>query len=96
MADLRIRHMNFTLREMEIEQARKDAAWYASLPAEVKADRSHYWWIERNARRKKKGKAQWFFVAEFYGTKRGAADHFLKFFKNRTDHTFGLRHILGY
>ena len=95
MTDLRIRHMNFTLQTMEHIEAQKQAAWYASLPAEQKADRAHYWWIERKARRKKNGKANWIFVRDLVATKSAAADVFCKNFRNR-DTKYRLRHLLAY
>lgn len=94
MGSLSIRHMNFTLQAREHERARQDAAWYAALPAEQKAERSHYWFIEKK-KKTKHGKYKWIVMRGFHGTKSEAAELFVKSYRNRTD-TFRLRHLMKY
>ena len=91
MSSLAIRHMNFTLHEMEQIEAQKSAAWYASLTDAERSDRSHYWFIERKARR---GKG-WIYVHDYVGTKSEAAVFFCKHLRDRDD-KFRLRHMLIY
>lgn len=95
MTALSIRHMNFTLQTMEHIEAQKQAEWYASLSAAEKANKSHYWWIERKARRKKNGKVNWIFVRDLQATKKEAAEIFCKHFRN-SDVKHRLRHLLAY
>jgi hypothetical protein len=90
MSALSIRNMNHTLAQMEYIRARKAAGWYASLPAEEKADRSHYWFVERKSKRNKK---EWIFVRDLFATKREAADLFVKHFSGGG---YRLRHIMSY
>lgn len=92
MGALSIRNMNFVLQAMEHIESQKQAAWYASLPAEEKADRAHYWHIERKATRKKN---KWIFVRELFATKTEAAEIFRKHFQNR-DVKYRLRHLVAY
>lgn len=91
MSALSIRHMNFSLQALAHIEAQKQTAWYASLPAEERADRSHYWNIERKAKRGNK----WIFVRDLQATKTEAAEIFCKHFKNR-DVKYRLRHLLSY
>lgn len=91
MSALSIRRMNFTLQTLEHIESLKQAAWYASLPAEEKVVRSHYWNIERKAKRGNK----WIFVRDLQATKTEAAEIFCKHFKNR-DVKYRLRHLLSY
>jgi hypothetical protein len=86
-----IRHMNLTLRAQEQEQARQDAQWYDRLSAEEKADRSHYWHIERKAKRGNR----WILHAEFFGTKKQVADYWRKNFQGKSKQ-FRLLHLLAY
>jgi hypothetical protein len=86
--------MNFTLQAMEHIRARKDAEWYANLPAEEKAERSHYWFIERKSRN---GRGKWTYVRDYMGTKKEAAELFCKHFRNRADgRKYRLHHLLEY
>ncbi len=94
MSALSIRHMKFALREIEAAQEKKEAAEYARRPAD--APRSHYWWIERKAKRNKNGKTNWIFVRDYFGTKSEAAEFFRKYFQNRSDGTFRLKHQHSY
>lgn len=93
MSSLAYRRMNFTLQVREQEEARRSAAWYASLPEEEKAEKSHYWHIERKS---KKGKnKKWIFVSDLYATKSSAAETFKKIRRDGSV-KFRLRHILTY
>ncbi len=91
MSALSIRRMNFTLQALEHIEAQKQTAWYASLPAEERAVRSHYWFIERKAKRGNK----WIFVRDLQATKREAAELFVKHFRN-SERSFRLRRLLSY
>jgi hypothetical protein len=94
---LSIRHMRFALQEREQQQARRDAAWYASLPAEEKSASVHYWWIERRAKRVKRGGRQWIFVSEHFGTKESAANYWREHYQHKNKPVqFRLRHIHKY
>ena len=75
MSALSIRHMNFTLRERELESARRDAADYEAMPAEMKAETLHYWWIERKViKTTKRGvKVEWKWERDLWATKKDAA-----------------------
>jgi hypothetical protein len=79
MTALSIRHMHFTMREHEVLQAERDAAEYACLPAELREE-SHYWFVERKS---KSRKGQWIFVRDFFGSKRKAAELFVKHYRNQ-------------
>lgn len=91
MTALSIRHMRFTLRMREQDQARRDAEAYAALPDEVKAEPLHYWHVERKAKR---GKNKWIFVREFFGSKRDAAGFWARNYQGRSD--VRLHHVLEY
>jgi hypothetical protein len=88
---LAYRHMNYTLQAMAHEEARKSAEWYASLPEEERADRSHYWFVEKKSKNGKK----WLFVRDAQWTKSEAAAAFRKFYQNR-EVKFRIRHLLAY
>lgn len=91
MTALSIRRMNFTLQTMEQIQSKKDAAWYASLSEARRNDKTHYWFIERKAKRGNK----WIIVRDLQATKSEAAELFVKYFRSRTPKC-RLRHILVY
>ena len=74
MTALSVRHQRFTLRERETEQARRDAEWFASLPAEEKPKKYHYWHIEQKTKR------SWRWVRDFYGTEEQRAKLWVKQF----------------
>lgn len=94
MSSLSIRHMNFTLQTMAHIQSQKNAEWYANLSAEEKAERSHYWFIERKSRN---GRRTWTHVRDYVGTKKEAAELFCKHFRNREDgRKYRLHHQLEY
>ena len=63
MTALSIRHMNFTLREMELARWAQEAADFAAQPAPTEP--VYYWHIERKAKR---GKDKWLFVTELWET----------------------------
>jgi len=88
---LSIRNMNFTLQFMEHERDRKNHEWYMSLPADVRANRSHYWFLERKAKRGKK----WIFVRDIVATKSEVAVLFVKHFRT-PNRQYRLRHLLAY
>ena len=90
MSSLAIRHMNFTLQTMAHLKNAEDAAWYASLPESEKANRTHYWHVERKAKRGKK----WIFVCQLFATKSEAAEIWAKRFQGRAG--YRLRHLLKY
>jgi len=90
MSSLSIRHMNFALREQERMQWARDALAFASLPVAEKADRNHYWWIERKAKR---GKGKWIFERDFVGSKKEAAELWRKHYRGGN---FRLRHLMKY
>lgn len=89
MSALSIRKMNFTLQTMEHIRAEQDTAWYLSLPAEEKAEKSHYWHVQRKAKRGKK----WIFVRDLQATKREAAEYFKKYCQPGVHR---LHHLLNY
>ena len=91
MPALSILHMHFTMTEMERIRDIQLAEAYASRPAD--AETTHYWHIERKAKRKKNGKTNWIFVKHFYGTKSEAAEMFRKHYQGQG---YRLRHILTY
>lgn len=91
MSSLSIRHMNYTLQVMEHERDIRDAALFASLSDEEKAERTHYWHVERKAKR---GKNKWIFQREFFGTKADAANFWNRNYRGRKD--IRLHHILEY
>lgn len=80
MTALSIRHQRFTLREREVEQARKDAEWYEQLPAEVKAIPYYYWHVEH------KPKRSWKFLCDFYGSEEMMAAMWLKHFGTKPNY----------
>lgn len=90
MSSLSIRRMNFTLQEMEHERARQTTKWYASLPEDMKADRTHYWHVERKAKRGRK----WIFVCEYFGTKSDVAAFWRKSFMGKAG--YRLHHLMSY
>ncbi len=90
MTALSIREMRFALREREVTQAQQDAVWYASLSDAEKANRSHYWHVERKAKRGQK----WIHVTELFATKQRAAEYWNKNFRGRAG--FRLRHLHSY
>lgn len=82
MSSLSIRNMNFVLGSVELNSA--------TVQPLNKADRSHYWHIERKTKRGNR----WVFHSEFFGSKGEAADHWRRFFIGKK--TFRLRHLLAY
>ncbi len=86
MTALSIRHMRFTLARRAQE---------GTMETNPSDERSHYWWIEYKARRKKNGEANWIFVRDLQATKKEAAEIFCKHFRNR-DVKYRLRHLMEY
>jgi hypothetical protein len=86
---LSIRHMRFTMREQEQRRIEEDARRYAALSAEEKAEREHYWHIEKKMKR-----GGWKLHGPFYGTKSEAARFWNKYFRGNKE--FRLRHIYEY
>ena len=80
MTALSIRNMNYTLREREVESARRDHAEYESLPAEMKAETLHYWWIERKVVKTLKHgvRVEWKHERDLFATKKDAAAYCIK------------------
>jgi len=92
MANPSILTMNRTLDELEHIRAISESR----LPNMRAGERFHYWHIERKSKSKRKNARRWIFVAEFSGTKKEAADHFCKHFRNRPPFTYRLKHELAY
>lgn len=88
MTALSIRHMNFTLQRMELEEANRAMKAYESRPADSPI--SHYWFIERKA---KHGRNKWIHVRDYVGTKQEVALFFCKYFR---DGNHRLTHQLTY
>ena len=92
MSALSIRHKDFTMQRNEHIRNTQNAAWYASLPEEVKVDRTHYWWLERKA---KHGKG-WIKVrrGDLYMTKSEVAVFWCKHYRGKKE--FRLRHWMKF
>ena len=74
------------LKEKQAEEADRRAGVI------VNYERSHYWVIERKAKR---GKKKWIYVRALQATKKEIAAIFVKHFRNRKD-KHRLRHIFSY
>lgn len=77
---LAYRHMNFTLRQLETESARRDAEQYARMSDEEKAEPVHYWWVERKVvKQLKRGiKIEWVWMRDLVATKKDAARYWMR------------------
>ena len=94
MSALSIRRMNFTLQTMAHIQAAQDSEWYANLPEEVKADRTHYWHLQRQAKRKRNGKIAWIYMQDLYMTKSEVARFWNQHYRGQKE--FRLKHLMSY
>lgn len=86
MTALSIRNMHYTMAH------REQAGTMADLDA--RRERSRYWFIEKRVKRG--GKLEWSFVRDYIGTKREAADLFVKFYRHNRTGKFRLVHKLSY
>lgn len=77
MTALSIRHMYMTIRERETDAALRDRIAFDALPADVKAEEVHYWWIERKViKTLKRGiKIEWKWERDLFATKKQAAEY---------------------
>ena len=92
MPALSILHMHMTMREQERIQAERDAAAYARLTEAEKAEKLHYWHVERRSKRKVNGQYRWIFVRELFATKPEAAKIFIQHYGPG----YRLRHMYSY
>ena len=79
MTALSIRRMYFTMLEREAEQAQRDAAEYARIPADQREE-YFYWFIEKKS---KSRKGKWIWVRDYFGPKRKAAELFVSRYRNQ-------------
>jgi len=84
--------MNVIMGELEMVQISEEMKAYKENPP---VERSHYWHVERLAKRKKNGRKNWIFVRELWATKSEAAETFCKHFRDG-DTTYRLRHMTAY
>lgn len=88
MTALSIRHMNMTLARREQDSSME--------PLLADREKSHYWFIERKSKAGRGKSDEWVFVRDFMGSKREAAELFVKNYRHSKLGKFRLVHRLTY